>query len=250
MSDTLYSWGRAITDIEFLDHTWVTDYSLQGSASIGGDYWRCWGALHTDIRAKLSETPANLTTAKAIMPPNVAALDDGQPQGSASSRMGSIVYYGLDGVCHQAANQVLAATATSTAEPARVTDCQGYALSTFFYGTYGLNNDGWNAIKSEHLEGVILPGDDFLTFLKARVDADKQSQVSEIRASAQEKLLDIRESVVSENFDYYGKMLEANGNILLKLLELLGFEGFGRLFDSYDMGKKDYLNLDWMRPPL
>jgi DNA-binding protein HU-beta len=50
---------------------------------------------------------------------------------------GTIFRYGIDGVCHQLANQVLYATGAGGAAPITVNKARGYFLSLMRYGTYG-----------------------------------------------------------------------------------------------------------------
>ena len=55
---------------------------------------------------------------------------------------GTVFSYGVDGVCHQLANQVLYATGSGGA-PLTMARARGYMASTFIYGTYGLQHAAW-----------------------------------------------------------------------------------------------------------
>jgi hypothetical protein len=57
---------------------------------------------------------------------------------------GTIFVYGVDGVCHQLANQVLYSTQAGGAQ-LTVRLARGYMASTFIYGTYGLQHAAWAA---------------------------------------------------------------------------------------------------------
>ena len=62
---------------------------------------------------------------------------------------GTIFTYGVDGVCHQLANQVLYSTGIGGVRPMTVRGARGYASSIFVYGTYGLQHVAWlNKIRS------------------------------------------------------------------------------------------------------
>lgn len=248
MSNVLYAWGRKIKDLEFLDHVFVTDYAPLNSAPSDAQFWYCWGKHYTDSRAQLLQANADLSLANAIMPANEMAYS-GEPDGKPALNMGAIVYYGLDGTCHQTANQVLAATATKSEEPSRVLSCHGYPITTYFYGTYGTNTDDWNDIVKAHLPDKILAGDDFLPLLASHVPADKQSRVKEMRAEAQAKLKEIRTKVVASPYNYYSEMQKANATALIELYEFLGAKTFVELFPSLDLENIVWDALDWLSPP-
>ena len=59
---------------------------------------------------------------------------------SAPAARGTIYVYGVDGVCHQLANQVLYATSGTRLT---VNKARGYFFSTYLYGTYGLQHAAW-----------------------------------------------------------------------------------------------------------
>ena len=248
MSDTLHAWGRKIKDLEFLDHVFVTDYPSLDSAPSDGKFWYCWGKHYTDSRTELFNAKADIDLANKIMPSNEMAYS-GEPDGKPAINMGAIVYYGLDGTCHQTVNEVLAVTGTSTAEPSRVKSCHGYPITTYFYGTYGTNTSDWDAIVSAHLSGKTLAGDDFLPLLAEHVPDDKQSKVKEMRATAQANLKAIRAKVVASQYNYYPEMQLANAEALAELHEYLGADTFKKLFPSLDFENIVWDALDWLSPP-
>ena len=135
MTDRLYSWGNPLSFAKFLDHTWVTTYEMTPKQPDGSAYWYCWGIKHDTYRAQLSQSDGARDLAEKISPANTPALPSGQSHDQPSDTSGAIVYYGLDGVCHNVANEVLAVTATTDTEPARVSEAHGYPLSTFLFGT-------------------------------------------------------------------------------------------------------------------
>lgn len=248
MSDTLYAWGRKIKDLGFLDHVFVTDYPLQNSSQTEDQYWYCWGQLYTDYRAQIVKASGSVSLANSIMPANEPAYS-GSPTGDPANNMGAIVYYGLDGTCHQTANEVLAATGSASEEPSRVSDCHGYALTTFFYGTYGTNKDAWDKIVAGPLANVKLAGDDFLPLLEKNVPEDQQEWVKDKRTEAQAALKTIRKKVVAEQYNYYTEMQAQNAKILAELRLHLGKQTFLKLFPSFDGNKEELNNGAWMLPP-
>ena len=145
MSNTLYAWANALSSAPMLDHTWVTDYPFTnneyptiGDIPSGANYWYCWGIYHPSGDGGIQHNPngaigsadGDLAVATALVEPNTAPETSGvtdQPQN------GAITFYGVDGVCHNVANQTLYATGTSSTEPIRVQDARGYDLSSFFY---------------------------------------------------------------------------------------------------------------------
>jgi hypothetical protein len=59
------------------------------------------------------------------------------------SARGTIFTYGIDGVCHQLANQVLYASGLGGSPPLTVSLANGYGASSAIYGTYGLQHAAW-----------------------------------------------------------------------------------------------------------
>jgi hypothetical protein len=150
-STTLYAWTvPAFTSGSPVDHTWVTDYDNRINAyptdaevaAAGQFYWYCWGAFHpvggtpTNASGFLGSQVGNLALAQCLVQANADSR-------TTPAARGTIFVYGVDGVCHQLANQVLYATGAGAAGPLTVRLARGYMASTFIYGTYGLQHAAW-----------------------------------------------------------------------------------------------------------
>lgn len=121
-----------------LDHTWVTDYDSRVNrpkdiqAVIKGQwhYWYCFGKFHQYGQSSaysgglLGEVPSDN---------RAFCLVEAEKEG----RTGTINRYGVDGVCHQLANQVLYPCGLT------VSKARGYRLSSAIYGTYGRRHLEW-----------------------------------------------------------------------------------------------------------
>lgn len=256
---SLKAWGRPLSQfnvpiVKNLDHTWVTDFDVEVDPQKQPDppddwepplrYWYCWGRTHEiashALGAKLGETD----TANAISPQNTPAVETGKSQYEPSATSGSIVYYGLDGVCHMVANQVLCATGTPDTEPLRVKQAKGYSVSTFLFTTYGLNTALWEDIKSKHLAGVKLPEDDFLSHMKKVVPLGKQEKLLQIRDEAQSDIRALRTEVEGQDgYDYFFKLFKITEKSLRKVLRLLGWAGFKKLFPD-----SEATDVTWLHP--
>lgn len=108
--------GKAYPTQMFLglaDHTYVEC----GTGAIG---WGCWGGK-TGGREIVRGT-GSTNQANAIATPNERA---------------GITCYGINGVCHQAANRILWPSRTL------VSAASGYWVSSSLYGTYGRENKNW-----------------------------------------------------------------------------------------------------------
>jgi hypothetical protein len=147
---SLYAWATpAFVAGSPFDHTWVTTYNNRrhhypdaGAVSAAGkDYWFCWGGYHAK-----GATPDNPTGALGHRAGNVALarclVQSNADSRSAPAARGTVYVYGVDGVCHQLANQVLYATRRPHLT---VRKARGYAASSFLYGTYGLLHSAWAA---------------------------------------------------------------------------------------------------------
>lgn len=180
---TLYAWAAPIVE-ELADHTWVTTYDNRRTqypddaavAKAGESYWYCWGSFQPkggtpDIPGGfLGEQSGDLGVARCLVKPNADSRTD-------AAARGTIFVYGVSGVCHQLANQVLYATRAGGRTPLTVKNAGktgGYWFSTFIYGTYGVDTVAWTnklgscgALSSEEIASgaMTLPGlpDDFET---------------------------------------------------------------------------------------
>jgi hypothetical protein len=110
---TLFAWVvPAFTTGSTVDHIWVTTYDNrtnpyandQQVAAAGEFYWYCWGSFHatggTPVNPSgfLGTQVGDLAIAQCLVLPNADS------QRVAAAR-GTIFTYGIDGVCHQLANQ-------------------------------------------------------------------------------------------------------------------------------------------------
>ncbi len=159
---TLYAWVvPAYYSDSPVDHTFVTDYdnrvndyaTIAAVVAAGSNYWFCWGDFHSRgisthlPGGSLGSAAGNLAQASCLCMPNV-------PSNTNPLACGTIYTYGVDGVCHQLANQVLWATASPGVAPLTVAKARGYFVSTFIYGTYGLQHAAWAARKTQ----CVVPG--------------------------------------------------------------------------------------------
>lgn len=126
-----------------LDHTWVTSYdirvisyaSVRDVATANEHYWFCKGDFSTTVR--LVDPIAHGT------PTSGAATCLVVPNDRYAS--GTVHVYGVDGVCHQVANQVLYVTAKmAVGQLSKVSRARGYTLSSVLYGTYGRREAEWD----------------------------------------------------------------------------------------------------------
>lgn len=150
----LYAWANPVSGTVW-DHTWVTtydnrsnDYKTIGKVIAAGlDYWFCWGDYHPSGSTPdhpngfLGAMTGDLGIARCLCQSNA-------PSKTHTPTCGTIFVYGVDGVCHQLANQVLWATKGLVAGPLTVSNARGYHISSFFFGTYGNQTAAWNAKKS------------------------------------------------------------------------------------------------------
>jgi hypothetical protein len=148
---TFYAWAvPAFISESPVDHTWVTTYDNrvthypndQAVAAAGQSYWYCWGSFHAsggvpgNPTGLLGQKAGDVVFATCLVRPNADSR-------TTAAARGTIFTYGIDGVCHQLANQVLYATGTGGSLPLTVSAARGYMASVFIYGTYGLQHAAW-----------------------------------------------------------------------------------------------------------
>lgn len=135
-----------------VDHTWITSYDNRIHAYptitevVGANqfFWYCWGSFHAVAGTPVSpngflgQQPGDLAVAQCLVRPNLDSR-------TSSLARGTIYHYGVEGVCHQLANQVLYASGLGSGAPMTVQNARGYLLSSFIYGTYGLQQTAWSA---------------------------------------------------------------------------------------------------------
>jgi hypothetical protein len=160
-SAAFYAWAvPAFSSGSPVDHTWVTTYDNRVDVyyndaqvvAAGEFYWYCWGTFHPQggtPTGYLGQQSGDLPFAQCLVQPNADSR-------SVAAARGTIFTYGVDGVCHQLANQVLYATGIGGASPLTVVGARGYMASTFIYGTYGLQHTAW-ASKIASCSGGSLP---------------------------------------------------------------------------------------------
>ena len=150
MSD-LYAWVvPAYSSGSPVDHTWVTTYDSRIHAypdiaavkKANEANWYCWGSFHPtgSVPGNPSGYIGSRRGARGIA--DCLVMPNADSSSNFAAR-GTIFTYGVDGVCHQLANQVLYATKTAGSAPLTVKKARGYAISTFLYGTYGLQHAAW-----------------------------------------------------------------------------------------------------------
>lgn len=134
------------------DHTWVTTYDsrtrpipdIGGVVAAGEDCWYCWGDWHPtggipgNPTGFLAAQMGDVALASCLVEPNADSRQE-------PAARGTVFIYGLDGVCHQLANQVLAATASGAMPPLSVKGARWYGASSFLYRTYGVRTADWAA---------------------------------------------------------------------------------------------------------
>lgn len=140
---TVYAWVKNayIKGNFFLDHTWVTSYDIYAH-----QYSNINQVVNANERYWFSK--GDFWSASRIQKPLVQGLSSGAEAclvgPNDKTQAGTIHTYGVDGVCHQVANQVLyAAVGSLTVHKAR-----GYTLSSALYGTYGRNELEWDQARS------------------------------------------------------------------------------------------------------
>ena len=267
---TLWAWATpAPYEHSPVDHTWVTDYDNrvdeppQNVAEViaaAGNYWFCWGAFHARGESRevsqgfLGSMPRSIALANCLARSNA-------PSASDKPTCGTIRLYGIEGVCHQLANQVLWATASATHPPLTVGSARGYGASIFFYGTYGLQHHAWTSRKtscgkapttppngsaSTTMSGSPSPTDDEFAEKAATVLAkgaadNKLPALLALRRQAQEKLLGTqRETINSAN-----ALNEMHRFFLTRAATLLNDAEFA---DIFSVAKTDIPNVELVDP--
>lgn len=218
---TLYAWATpAFSKDSPVDHTWVTDYdnrahlytSISEVEQAQANYWYCWGDFHAQGDSSqqpggyLGSATANFSLAQCLCLSNT--VSDINPH-SQPNACGTIYIYGVDGVCHQLANQVLWATGTTTTAPLTVALARGYRASSFIYGTYGILHSDWAANLSRCAatpapaspSTTMAPNDDFAIHAEQALAAlnasDKLAPLLALRQRVLEEQLALRKTILS-----------------------------------------------------
>lgn len=237
----------AFTKDSPVDHTWVTTYDNRTTpypdddsvVASGNHYWYCWGSFHakggTPDRPDgfLGSQGGNLQKATCLVRPDANSL-------VVPSARGTIFTYGVDGVCHQLANQVLYATGS----PLTVYKARGYFFSSFIYGTYGLQYMAWqNKLKQcsalhklmksdKRMAAAPVPTDEFEQHVRDVLGQDKQEMIESLLALQNEthaKRMDVM--MLQESQPLTAELLnERNQQLFAKAAEILGSEQFEKVF--------------------
>lgn len=241
-SNTLYAWVHPLSFDSNLDHTWVTNYEpppfydTPGDLPAGALYWYCWGIYHPageggtgpNEPGGIGEAPGDLAFSSCICSPND------------SHAHGSIFIYGIDGVCHQLANQVL----YSTAGPLTVKNARGYWLSSWLYGTYGSNTTDWaNLVQSCVGTATHPPGptadmpDEFdqqiTAALGADFDAAKRAQLRDLRGGFESETQALKSRISELVADDLSRQLnDLVNSYLVRAAEILGPDDYEKLFGT------------------
>ena len=241
-SNTLYAWVHPLTIDPDLDHTWVTNYepppiyASPGDLPAGALYWYCWGIYHPSGQGGtgpnepggIGEAPGDLALSSCLCSPND------------SSAHGSVFIYGIDGVCHQLANQVL----YSTAGPLTVKNARGYWISHFLYGTYGSNKSDWTKLV-QSCAGTAAPptgptgemSDEFDQQITATLGADfdgaKRAQLRELRGGFESETQALKSRISELVADDLSRRLNDLANsYLMRAAEILGPDDYEKLFGT------------------
>ncbi len=234
----LYAWVHPLKFAPSLDHTWVTTYApppvyqtIQEVEQANGEYWYCWGVYHPQGVSQvypdgaIGNANGDLAVSSCICKPN-------DPNAH-----GSIFVYGIDGVCHQLANQVL----YSTNGPLTVKLARGYWLSSHLYGTYGSNQSDWNKLRSS-CAGVRMSGqasdppDDFIAHLTdvlgTDYDPDKLTQLIALREAFQGQLARIQTELQTQSHEVMAENINKMiAEHMARAAEILGPADFERVYE-------------------
>jgi len=237
---TLFAWANPLKAAPILDHTWVTNYEIPPihdnppPPPKGDDYWWCWGIYHAVGSGGTHHQPygaigngsANLEITRNVVTPNDQAAH------------GTIAYYGVDGVCHQLANQTLYTTGDRDHEPLRVSDARGYHLSTFFYKNYGLQQTAWKETVAKYAPEIRVPDDDFSAILNTLIAPSPEQliKIEAVRLTAHTSLQAIRENITKKSPEkIHIEIAAALAVALAEMHHILGKSDFEKLFPPFDM---------------
>jgi hypothetical protein len=194
--DFLYGWVTpAYFSEAVVDHTFVTSFDSRKRAYADISevivaehcFWHCWGDYHPTAGITGNETgylgsqQANIKEAAKLVTPNKGVAEVGSK--------GTVFVYGIDGVCHQVANQVLFATAR-WGDPLTVRTARGYVASVFIYGTYGRRVAAWEKKKRlcgchgaspAGLRGVKMSADEFEERARIVVGPDNEEMLKKLK---------------------------------------------------------------------
>lgn len=246
-SNTLYAWVHPLAIDPKLDHTWVTNYApppvfdTPGDLPAGALYWYCWGSYHPagqggtgpNQPGGIGEAPGDLALSSCICTPNDATAH------------GSIFVYGIDGVCHQLANQVLYSTGPGSGSgPLTVKNARGYGISSWLYGTYGSNTSDWAKLLQSCVGTAAQPpgptgdmSDDLDQQITATLGEDfdgaKRARLRELRAGFESETQALKTRVAElAADDLSGRLNHLVNSYLMRAAEILGPDDYEKLFGT------------------
>ena len=240
---TLHAWAKPANLIgKWADHTWVTTYdnrqaqpgSLEEVASAGEHLWMCWGAFHPRGGAP-GHADGLIVTGDGRLPLAGCVVQANADSVKVPAARGTVSLYGIHGVCHQVANQVLHATATANAPPVSVRGSRGYYKSVYFYRQYGRRDSAWAAKLDACLEGsgvdaMFDDGDDF-TLRAQRVLTDRNDLLGDLLARRRD--FDAELDAMGERADITAEELDARlRNHLVEVAGQLGQQRFEAIFEQ------------------
>ncbi|MBM6447363.1 MULTISPECIES: hypothetical protein [Pseudomonas] len=248
-----YVWVTpAFIDGSWVDHTWVTDYdthltphrSIHAVKANGGRVWLCWGDFHAKGKSMkhpnglIGSAQGSLPVADCLCKANAYSKTD-------VDACGTILIYGIDGVCHQLANQVLWATKAPNVSPLVVQKARGYSVSKALYGVYGIDSQAWQqrtkscAIRNLDPDpqwGVAMLANAPDSFERHAASvlrlSEKLSRLIKLRQQHQANLAELKASVLRGGKMPSAQMLNSlNNDFLRQAAELLGPIDFEKIFE-------------------
>lgn len=168
-----------------VDHTWVTSYDSNTSVLMdlnavianGQFYWFCWGRFYVNgIPRRPLLTATTTSTSNCLVGAN------------SPTERGTIQWYGIHGVCHQVANQVIYPTRQ------RVSAARGYRASSAIWGSYGISDRAWNERRRQCATGVSSLSPHFMSarilYTRARYYLGAESRIPQELERQRKLLLD------------------------------------------------------------
>lgn len=245
----LYLWrNRTPLALYLADHTWVTSYDIRTNnysdiskvISAQESYWYCKGDFHTDGDF-IGKINYSSPYSKCLVTPN-----------NSINGNGSIIRYGIDGVCHQVSNQVLYRSKNSL-NNLRVNKARGYKLSSSIFETYGLNKDMWQQNKINCVSNTFTKNQKSLLMIRANEFARKHNiNMNSIKELEQKRLI-LLTSLESEGIAT--KSITESVNQRVEKMNLLIYEytvNAGNLVDNdlyeYIFGIEPGVRIDIINP--
>jgi hypothetical protein len=233
----LYAWANPLIG-PLADHTWVTDYDKTPRCPAPPSaYWYSTGSCHPsgadNPPRPLARASANLAVAHCIATPDKSTFQPGPAT--------ALIVYGVDGVCHQICNRVLAATATAQRSQVTVAKANGYRISRFVYGTHGTASQ-WRTLQAqckpvhpltftpdEELSAMI--GDAFGANLATAKQTALQTEHAALQGHVQALANDVMSGRIATGRQFANSVNEEVNKSLRRLAENLGKDDFEKFFE-------------------